>query len=695
MDNDINESVKIEAGDAQKKTENITVEPKPVHHRERKHAKDEKPKKKEERGVEQVLKSLVSIENADEKLSAMCKKYSEVIDENRKLQLSLKQSEKKVQMIQREKDQLQTERSKAVLTRSRLESLCRELQRQNKAVKEESLLKLREEEEKRKEVSAKFQSTLGELTALMSQNNEKNTKLYEDNMEMSKNFKSLCEQVELREQQFEKIHQQMQLEIQLAEAKLAKVTLEMTSEKEALLNEKKQLLAKLAEYQLRLKEMQAQEVGLRSQISMYTDKYDEFQNALTKSNQVFGGFNEEMEKMSKKIHKLEKETGLWKHRWEKSHQALLEMAADKQTRDAEIEDLNRKRLLLLELCKAFQQERATLILQLKEKTIESNSVQCENQDNVKSIEQIENFTQVSEKLGNNLSQAQESLMQDIAAQEAKRTNPKADDPPAKTETTKRKEKKKQDPKQKKNEVSIVKDETKESDEKDNVQTNTTADEKINQEKQDKDTKVESVETKEELKTTEEIKEQETIKNSETKELEEINKNSDNFTKNSEIKEIEERNSDDTSKCSELPKNDENLEKNCLTNSESINQVSNDVELPLDNKTENIISDKLEVDVEKVEITNEIDKLSETLKNTDLNEKSKNNECLENKLISDLNCQENIKENCTVTENSQTESEKLENISELTVLTNSENVQIKTTSCPMMAKKGKEAKRKKK
>ena len=43
--------------------------------------------------------------------------------------------------------------------------------------------------------------------------------------------------------------------------------------------------------------MQAQEVDLRSQISMYTDKYDEFQNALTKSNEVFGGFNEEMEKV--------------------------------------------------------------------------------------------------------------------------------------------------------------------------------------------------------------------------------------------------------------------------------------------------------------------------------------------------------------------------------------------------------------
>lgn len=51
--------------------------------------------------------------------------------------------------------------------------------------------------------------------------------------------------------------------------------------------------------------MQAQEVGLRSQISMYTDKYDEFQNALTKSNQVFGGFNEEMEKVKRnKINKI-------------------------------------------------------------------------------------------------------------------------------------------------------------------------------------------------------------------------------------------------------------------------------------------------------------------------------------------------------------------------------------------------------
>lgn len=204
--------------------------------------REEKARKKDDKSVEQVLKALSSLDTPEEKLAAMCKKYSDIVEDNRKLQLALKQTEKKVIVIQREKEQFQSEHSKAVLTRSRLESLCRELQRQNKAVKDESLLKIREEEEKRKEVSAKFQSTLSEITALMSQNNEKNTKLHEDNLEMTKKFKSVCEQYEIREQQVEKMQQQMKLEAQLAEAKLAKAKMEMTAEKEILLKEKQQLL---------------------------------------------------------------------------------------------------------------------------------------------------------------------------------------------------------------------------------------------------------------------------------------------------------------------------------------------------------------------------------------------------------------------------------------------------------------------
>lgn len=218
------------------------TKPVPAPVKEKRNGKDEKSRKKDDRSIEQILRNLGNLETPEHKLAAVCKKYIEVMDENRKLQATLKQTEKKVLMIQREKEQCQSERSKAVLTRSRLESLCRELQRQNKAVKEESLLKIREEEEKRKEVSAKFQSTLTEITALMAETNEKNVKLHEDNIEIHKKFKSVFDEMDIREQHFEGMHQMMKHELQVAEAKVAKVTLEMTEEKESLLKDKNTLL---------------------------------------------------------------------------------------------------------------------------------------------------------------------------------------------------------------------------------------------------------------------------------------------------------------------------------------------------------------------------------------------------------------------------------------------------------------------
>lgn len=267
-------------------------EPEPVV----KKSREEKSRKKDERSLEHVIKSLNNL-SIEDKFTTMCKKYSEMVDENRKLQAHVKLCDKKCIALQREKEQLQNEQSKAVLTRSRLESLCRELQRQNKAIKEESLLKIREEEEKRKNVSAKFQATLSEITTLMQQNNENNSKLRDENIEMQNKFKSVCEQYELREQQVEKISKQMQLESQLADAKLAKVKIEMVAEKEILVNEKKQLLLELAAANNKLQEYAKTEAALRGQINMYTEKYDEFQNALSRSNQLYSGFKGEMEKV--------------------------------------------------------------------------------------------------------------------------------------------------------------------------------------------------------------------------------------------------------------------------------------------------------------------------------------------------------------------------------------------------------------
>lgn len=73
---------------------------------------------------------------------------------------------------------------------------------------EETTLRVREEEEKRKEVSTKFQSTLTEVSALLRQNNEKNAKLREENAEMAGKLQTLCDQYAVREEHLGKLGKQ-------------------------------------------------------------------------------------------------------------------------------------------------------------------------------------------------------------------------------------------------------------------------------------------------------------------------------------------------------------------------------------------------------------------------------------------------------------------------------------------------------
>ena len=53
-------------------------------------------------------------------------------------------------------------------------------------------------------------------------------------------------------------------------------------------------------------ELAASELSLRSQVQMYSERYQEFQNAIQQSSQMVTSCHTEMEKMGKKIKKLEK-----------------------------------------------------------------------------------------------------------------------------------------------------------------------------------------------------------------------------------------------------------------------------------------------------------------------------------------------------------------------------------------------------
>ncbi|XP_067453438.1 gamma-taxilin [Thunnus thynnus] len=307
-----------------------------------------------------LMQALNSLATPEEKLAALCKKYADLLEESRCMQKRLKALQKKQSQIVKEKIHLQGEHSKAILARSKLESLCRELQRHNKTLKEENAQRSREYEEQRKEAMLHFQMTLSDIEVQMEQHSSHNTKLRQENMELAEKLKKLIEQYELREEHIDTVFKHKELQQQLMDAKLQRITEMMKEVEEKQQRERDFLLKDATESRRKCELMKEQETQLKQQLSLYMDKFEEFQSTLAKSNEVFTTFRQEMEKMTKKIKKLEKETTQWRTKWESNNQALLQMAEEKTLRDGHFKALQGKLELLERLCRALQKERNDL-----------------------------------------------------------------------------------------------------------------------------------------------------------------------------------------------------------------------------------------------------------------------------------------------------------------------------------------------
>ncbi|NXI34606.1 TXLNB protein, partial [Galbula dea] len=313
-----------------------------------------------------LMQSLNKLNTPEEKLDLLFKKYAELLEEHRAEQKKLKYLQKRQAQITKEKDQLQSEHSRAILARSKLESLCRELQRHNKNLKEETIQRAREEDEKRKEITNHFQSTLSEIQAQIEQQSERNMKLCQENTELAEKLKSIIDQYELREEHLDKIFKHRELQQKLVDAKLEQSQEMMKEAEERHQKEKEYLLNQAAEWKLQAKMLKEQETVLQAQITLYSERFEEFQKTLTKSNEVFATFKQEMEKMTKKMKKLEKDTATWKSRFENCNRALLDMIEEKTMRSKEYECFVLKIQRLENLCRALQEERNELYKKIKQ-----------------------------------------------------------------------------------------------------------------------------------------------------------------------------------------------------------------------------------------------------------------------------------------------------------------------------------------
>ncbi|XP_007245510.3 beta-taxilin isoform X2 [Astyanax mexicanus] len=313
-----------------------------------------------------LLQNVNKLSSAEEKVEMVLKKYAELLEEQRGERRQLKLLQNKQGLLVKNRDQLQFEHSRAILARSKLECLCRELQRHNKTLKETLLQKCREDESKRLEITTHFQSTVVDIQAQIEHHSNRNNKLCQENSELADKLKTIVEQYEKREESLEKIFKQRDLQQKLADAKLVEANLRLKEAEEKHNREKEYLLTHAAEWKLQVKELKEQHTVMQAQLVLYSKKFEEFQSTLSKSNAVYTTFKQEMDKMTKKMRKLEKESNVWRIRFESCSKALNEMIEERSEKGKELEMFTLRIHKLEVLCRALQDERRVLYDKIKE-----------------------------------------------------------------------------------------------------------------------------------------------------------------------------------------------------------------------------------------------------------------------------------------------------------------------------------------
>nr|AFK42270.1 unknown [Medicago truncatula] len=263
-------------------------------------------------------------------------------------------SEKELLEFSLKYQQVLAERDAAFAVRDKLESLCRELQRQNKMLMEECKRVSTEGQNLRMDLSAKFQDAIKDVSIRLEERKDDCLSQLKENDMLRNNLKQLAEQYELSEQQYAQKLKQKSLELQIAELKI-----KQHEERSA------QEQSQMKLYAEQVSQLLATEKNLRLQLTTDGEKFQQFQEALTKSNDVFETFKQEIEKMAKSMKELKKENQFLKSKSEKSDVTLIELVDERERLKKQLEKTKNQKEKLESLCRSLHAERKQILSENK------------------------------------------------------------------------------------------------------------------------------------------------------------------------------------------------------------------------------------------------------------------------------------------------------------------------------------------
>ncbi|XP_034555048.1 alpha-taxilin-like [Notolabrus celidotus] len=322
-----------------------------------------------------IMQSLKKLSSPQKKLDDVVRKYAELAAHRHVDEKKLCVLQQTLSLLLDERQQLQAESRSSVTARGKLESLCRELQGHYSRLRDQTLKRCREDEEKRKEMTGHFQMMLTEIQSQIEQHSTRNEKLCRENTNLTEKLESLMNQCEMREESLENINERRDLQQKLTEAKLQQANALLSEADEKHKREKEYLLREAIDKTKKCFAMKEQELAMKKKLTLYAQKFDEFQETLAKSNEIYVRFKKEMDNMSEKMKKMDKESNLWRTRFENCNKALNDMM-DERTEKCKEYDLFVLKIQKLEkLCRSLQEERVVLYDKIKEVRLANSNIQ--------------------------------------------------------------------------------------------------------------------------------------------------------------------------------------------------------------------------------------------------------------------------------------------------------------------------------
>lgn len=303
----------------------------------------EREVKKATRDLNQLLSN---IESPMTRLETVHKKYTELLADMKKLDRDYAKSKKRADQLQKDQDKGKSELSKTVTMKDKLEKLCRELTKENKKVKDENK-KLEDTEKKaRLLVNERLDSLLYDIQDVMAaaKGSPRSEKVDMDLDEaLRAKIKTIGEKFEMREGHYRTLLRSKDSEIQCLTAKYEEQR--RAAENEA---------ARCRALSSQVSTFSHTEAELRSQLNIYVEKFKQVEDTLNNSNELFLTFRKEMEEMSKKTKRLEKENLTLTRKHDQTNRNILEMAEERTRNHEELEKWRKKSHHLEALCRRMQ-----------------------------------------------------------------------------------------------------------------------------------------------------------------------------------------------------------------------------------------------------------------------------------------------------------------------------------------------------